>query len=221
MKHFIFYHGFGFSKNFWKNLSVYFINEKCTYLDSGYFNHQYNYDDYFKLDLINDKNTKLIGIGHSLGFIKLLNLNIKFDYIIGLNSFIQFLGNNPLIRKKREKELKALKINLINSPKETMKNFYQKCGVPDDIENLDNLNLTTLINDLGYLSKTINFILPDNTLILGAKDDVIVPSSLLYDNFNQFNNVKIKLMENGKHSLGFLEDRYLSDIIINFTNDIR
>ena len=35
-KHFVFYHGFGFDKNFWSNLAPYFAKEKCTYLDLGY-----------------------------------------------------------------------------------------------------------------------------------------------------------------------------------------
>lgn len=48
-KHFVFYHGFGFDKNFWSNLAPYFAKEKCTYLDLGYFGNKCEFNSECKL----------------------------------------------------------------------------------------------------------------------------------------------------------------------------
>ena len=38
MTHFVFCHGFGFDTHFWKRIAPYFSQEKCSFIDLGYFN---------------------------------------------------------------------------------------------------------------------------------------------------------------------------------------
>jgi len=40
MIQFVFCHGFGFNIHFWDNLAPYFAQEKCSFIDLGYFKKQ-------------------------------------------------------------------------------------------------------------------------------------------------------------------------------------
>ena len=51
-------------------------------------------------------------------------------------------------------------------------------------------------------------------MIIGTKDDIIVPLELIHDNFAQY-----EIMEQGGHALGFKEPEAIYQKIIEFTND--
>lgn len=210
-KHFVFCHGFGFDRNFWTNLASYFAHETCTYMDLGYFG-QSNYK------LTNTSGGQLIGIGHSIGLIKLLNLNIKFDYLIALNSFINFLGNDELLRDKRTIELAALKHQFIKNTVPTMQKFYKRCGVSFQPNYIENINITKFLEDFTILAKSFDLYKDTPTLIIGAKDDIIIPPKILHDNFSSYQNVQVKIIDNGKHSLGFTQTAYVASQIMSFIN---
>lgn len=212
IKHFIFCHGFGFDNSFWENLSPFFLNEKCTYLESGYFGDNPTVSPA-------SSETRLIGIGHSLGIPKLLSLNINFDYLIGLNSFINFLGTAPDLRKKRQQELYFLKNQLQKSPISTMQDFYQRCGVPMENGKVIKINTEMLLKELDFLTESVSIPQASRVLMLGAKDDVIVPPEILYDNFEKLTHVSIRIVDHGKHGLGFLKAEEIKTSILNFIND--
>ena len=209
---FVFCHGFGFDKSFWDHLIPYFSHELFVCLDLGYFGEEN------KLQIEN-KDTVLIGIGHSLGLLKLLALNRKFDYVIGLNGFVNFLGSDKSLHYQRDQELKALQEHFVLNPTLTLKNFYKRCNVPMDTKKLERINKERALNDLCSLSN--NFSLPSEIkfLILGSRDDRVVPTSVLYDNFNGYSNVTLQFLGNGSHGLGFLEAPTVYQKIMDFVND--
>jgi pimeloyl-[acyl-carrier protein] methyl ester esterase len=215
-KHLVFCHGFGFDKNFWKNLAPYFLNEQCTYLDLGYFadNCTLNAENFCYP--IKSNETLTIGIGHSLGLSKLLNTKQKFDYLIGLNSCVNFLGNEKDLRKKREVELALLTKHFMKSPINIMHNFYQRCGVAAEIGKIEKINSEVALNDLQFLAQSFNVPCDIPTLIIGACDDVIAPPAILYDNFAQYSNVVVQIMDHGMHGLGLLEADEISQRIKSF-----
>lgn len=225
MRHFIFCHGFGFNNNFWCKLTPYFSQERCTYLDLGYFNNP--------SECIADSQNRVIpagleateeaciGIGHSLGLLKLLNTGKSFDCIVGLNSFVNFLGNDPALRNKRNLELELLKQHFIQSPLSTLKRFYKRCGVPSFINqiNKEKINTNRLRADLKLLKLNITPPAMIPILIMASEDDEIVPKALVHDNFDPYTNVKIEVTRNGKHRLGLLEVDKLYEKIMSFIND--
>lgn len=198
IRHFVFCHGFGFDKSFWGNLAPYFTVGKSSFLDLGYFGEK------SKMPIIEDGEI-LIGIGHSLGLTKLLNFNKKFNYLVGLNSFVDFCGNAPGLRDKRKEELELLQKLFVQDATRTLKRFYQRCGVDWDINKLAKLNKDTALKDLESLLQ--GYELNNNTpmLIIGSRDDVIVPEEILQDNFSAYKNVTIEIMDFGKHGLGWLD----------------
>ncbi len=216
----VFCHGWAGNVSFWANLKPFFDAENINtinfkYLDLGYFgnNHLIKSCSYNNLSTYVQQNKQLhfIGVGHSIGLIKLLSLNIEFKALIGLQSFINFLGNDRLLNKQRKLEWLSLKQQFNHNSLDTLKNFYQLANLePTFIKDLLNkknqcyyLNKNLLIQDLELLS--VNFALHNNipVLIVGAIDDVIVPPELIFDNFAHLKNVKIDMLNTGRHSVGY------------------
>lgn len=216
----IFCHGWAGNVSFWGNLKPFFDAENINninfkYLDLEYFgnNHLIKSCSYNTLLTYVQQNKQLhfIGIGHSIGLIKLLSLNIEFKALIGLQSFINFLGNDRLLNKQRKLEWLSLKQQFNHNSLNTLKNFYQLANLePKFIKDLFNkknqyyyLNKHSLTQDLELLS--VNFSLYNNVpiLIVGAMDDVIVPPELIIDNFAHLKNVTIDMLNTGRHSVGY------------------
>jgi pimeloyl-[acyl-carrier protein] methyl ester esterase len=196
MTHFVFCHGFGFDIRFWERIAPYFSQERCSFIDLGYFSNRVNCE-YFK-------EQRIIGIGHSIGLSKLVSMYRHFDYLIGLNSFINFLGSEQTIRKKRQKELTALQKSFLKDPDSTLKNFYTRCGTPELIEqtNFSKLDCNLISSDFEWLEKE-HKLSKVPTLILSSDDDIVVPNTIVFDNFAKEPKVKIDSIIGGGHGLGF------------------
>lgn len=218
----IFCHGWAGDRNFWNHLSSWFAKNSSNilgtvFLDLGYFG-----EPCLNLpkDLQQSENINFIGIGHSIGLIKLLSLNIKFKALIGLQSFINFLGNNSVLRKKRTIELAALKKQFNINPIDTLKNFYKLANLNVNIDKYNCLNKNRLIEDLDLLF--LDFKLDQTTplLIIGAIDDVIVPSELILDNFGNLDYVTIDMLDFGQHSVGYRNAELIYKKIIGFIDAV-
>ena len=119
---FIFCHGFGLTPSFWNPLLEYFEQESTFCLDLGYFGKK-------RLRHPNNKQEfEYIGIGHSLGFTKLIESGVRFRYLIGINAFVSFLGNDPLLRQRRQRELEIFKKGITSNTECALKSFYEQCG---------------------------------------------------------------------------------------------
>lgn len=211
-RYFIFCHGFGYDNTFWDNLRPYYSNDTCTFLDLGYFGSKC-------VEVKIPPCAQVIGIGHSLGFVKLLNFDIKFDYIIGLNSFINFLGNNLVLRRTRLLELQKLRENLLKSPISTLERFYMRCGASSPSRVLANICLPRLSDDLDSLKNESNLRKDGKLLVIGSEDDVIVPKELVWDNFKGLGReVELKFFPNGSHALGLLNPKDVYEAIEGFVN---
>jgi pimeloyl-[acyl-carrier protein] methyl ester esterase len=210
--HFVFCHGFGFDTHFWERIAPYFSQEKCSFIDLGYFN---NRTDNQYLD-----NQAIIGIGHSMGLSKLLSMYSNFDCFIGLNGFINFLGSDQSIYQKRQKELKALISSFLKDADTTLRNFYVRCGAAELIEcnDFSNLDIDLILSDLQWLQKECK--LPDvPTLILSSDDDIVVPLSITSDNFSKQPWVKLDSIVDTGHALGFRKPEEVYKKIMSFLDD--
>lgn len=212
MTHFVFCHGFGFDRHFWERIAPYFAQEKCSFIDLGYFN---NPIESQYLD-----NQGIIGIGHSIGLSKLISMYNNFDCLIGLNSFVDFLGSEQIVRAKRQRELNALRLSFLRDPQSTLKSFYLRCGAPDLIvaNNFSNLNLDLILSDLQWLEKQHN--LPEApTLLLSSDNDIVVPRSITLDHFSKQHWVKTDSIMQAGHALGFRKPVEVYEKIMTFLND--
>ena len=212
MNHFVFCHGFGFDTQFWERIAPYFSQEKCSFIDLGYFGN--------RVDNTYLCNQRVIGIGHSIGLSKLLSMYSNFDYLIGLNSFVNFLGSDQIERKKRQKELNALRLSFLKDPDSAIRNFYIRCDIEELIECTDfsNLNRDLILSEFEWLQK--EYKLPEvPTLILSSNDDLVVPHAITSDNFSKQQYIKIDSIMNGGHALGFRKPLEVYRKIMSFLND--
>ncbi|MCE2991605.1 MAG: hypothetical protein ACK5WS_04375 [Alphaproteobacteria bacterium] len=212
MTHFVFCHGFGFDRHFWERIATFFSEEKCSFIDLGYFN---NRTENQCLD-----NEAIIGIGHSIGLSKLLSMYSNFDCLIGLNGFINFLGSDQAIYKKRQTELNALRSGFLKDADTTLRNFYLRCAIPELIErnNFSDLDIDLILSDLQWLQN--EYTLPDvPTLILSSDYDIIVPHSITLDNFREQPWVKLDSIIDTGHALGFRKPEEVYEKIMSFLDD--
>ena len=212
MTHFVFCHGFGFDTQFWERIAPYFSQEKCSFIDLGYFGN--------RVDNTYLCNQRVIGIGHSIGLSKLLSMYSNFDYLIGLNSFVNFLGSDQIERKKRQKELNALRLSFLKDSDSAIRNFYIRCDIEELIECTDfsNLNRDLILSEFEWLRK--EYKLPEvPTLILRSNDDLVVPPAITSDNFSKQQYIKIDSIMNGGHALGFRKPLEVYRKIMSFLND--
>jgi pimeloyl-[acyl-carrier protein] methyl ester esterase len=210
-EHIIFCHGFALSPQYWKNLAPLFNNTAQTFWDLGYFSNTK------QLELTHKK--PLIGIGHSLGMLKLMQASQHFKVIIGLNAFTSFLGFNAKLKRRRSLELEHMQAQLQAQPETTLKTFYQNAGLPDDIP--PQLNLLSLRADLNFLKEPITLSTSaPKFFILGSEDDPIVPRQLIQDNCNEFPQIQSIILPFGKHNLGYHYANEIYPIIRDFLDGL-
>jgi len=209
MTHFVFCHGFGFNSHFWDPLTPYFSREKYSLIDLGYFKHQ--------LQTVDLQGQKIVGIGHSIGLSKLAGMYQNFDCLVGLNGFMDFLGLEQAAHKRRKRELNVLRQSFLKYPTSMLKNFYARCGVPEFADHVDysNLDHDLISSDFEWLEKKHD--LPEvQTLILGSDNDVVVPEAIVFDNFSKKSNVKIDVIMDAGHGLGFRKPLEVHKKIMSF-----
>ncbi|MDR1334662.1 MAG: alpha/beta hydrolase [Holosporaceae bacterium] len=175
-------HGFVFSNEYWRNL-VPLLDGEVVFLGDTF-----------------DRRKRCIGIGHSIGFQKLNNSGIRFDFLVGLQGFINFCGNGYALRKIREKNLNRIMEMFAKEPSKALKFFYDTCQYPDDIP--EDIVGDDLIVDLLSMKKSYDHC-GCPTLVIGSDHDEIVPLSILEDNFRHNKNVVIEQINGISHSLGF------------------
>ncbi|OYV48673.1 MAG: hypothetical protein B7X06_00910, partial [Verrucomicrobia bacterium 21-51-4] len=187
----MFCHGFAFNARYWDVLRSFFANE------------------HWVLDLQSEMNwptpeaeVDYIGIGHSRGLNTLIRSPIPFKGLIGLNAFVDFIGRDAALAKLRRRMLQRLIAGFKADPKSTLAHFYEACGVIATPA-FHALNPDYLLYALHDLEKPVQCpSIP--MLILGAKDDTIVPPRLIHDNFLSHSQVYIEFLETGQHALGQL-----------------
>ena len=206
---FVFCHGFGFDATFWEPLRPYFSEMNTIYLDSGYFG--------APLSLQNPdcEPTDFIGVGHSLGLMKLMSmsLNIDFKYFIGLHGFVNFLGFDEQLHRRRNRELMHLTRHFSHSPEATLLQFYQRTGVALDLSQKHTFNQIKLSNDLASLAHAVSIPKDVPMLILGSNDDKITPPELIEDNFSHLSQVTVHIINQAQHGLGHLKPDVVYDKI--------
>jgi len=206
---FVLMHGWGSSGDYWQNLTP-LLGENNDYFvyELGYFN---NINQTSTQDLQNfidsHQDDKIIGIGHSVGFIKLLEQNVNFDYVFGLQSFTNFLGSRP--SQLIQDNFNGFVNQCIADPVLTLTQLYENSRIYEyfaDYVNLEgNINAQLVVDDLKDLAIDKSHLLnkiKENYCIFATHDDQAVPTFVVKDNFPE-NHVNFLDVEAG-HGLGIL-----------------
>jgi pimeloyl-[acyl-carrier protein] methyl ester esterase len=194
MENYLLAHGLGFTNDYWQNLT--------PLLDGEIF-----YFDDEKLD----ENREYIGIGHSLGFLKLNSSGLKFKHLIGLQGGLSYCGNSEKLRKKIvpivDETIELYKID----PVQSLRNSYKMYGYP--LELPENIDGKKLVAELELLKKSYPHC-GTKTTIIGTTLDIIFPKAVIEDNFKEFANVTIKILDlDIIHTLGFHYPEVVLDVL--------
>lgn len=214
---FVFFNGFGADYKYWDDLLPYFFDENYVLLSENYFKSPDDHDiEYLKKIC---KGKKLIGIGHSLGYHKLCDLNKKYEFfklnkIVSIEGFSQYLGSLEPMRSIRRFFLDLMKIGYTCFPKLTLSNFMLMCGAPM-LSLPSNLNQDVLMNDLDLLYSSIESPKIPH-LVLSSFDDWVIPFNIVEDNFRLLEDVKIIYTLGAGHLLGMKFPKYVSQEIKKF-----
>ncbi|MDR0942768.1 MAG: hypothetical protein LBM19_04155 [Holosporales bacterium] len=193
MSNYILAHGFGFTNDYWRNLKPLLNGNVFYYGDSV------------------DPSKEYIGIGHSLGFLKLNNSGLKFSRLIGLQGFLNYCGNDDKISSIMKPQLDEGIQKYKSDYRKTLKEFYTVCGYLGDVP--DSVTREDLLADLEAMKDSYKHCGAD-TIIVGTPDDSVIPSVLIEDNFADIDCVEIKMLDLGiGHTLGFNRSEVVLSII--------
>lgn len=194
-------HGFGFTNDYWDPF--------IPYLDDKYI----FFDEKFKLDSCET----YIGIGHSLGFLKLNLSGIRMKALVGLQGFLNFCGNTSPQREILKKNLARIIHSFSQNPKNTLKFFYKLCGYPQ--QNIPKkISKEGLIADLELMKQSFS---PCTApiLIIGSLQDNVVSKSILEDNFKP--PIVLQFIDGVNHTLGFAKPRETFEIVQHFLKTLK
>ncbi len=201
---FVLMHGWGSTGDYWQNLTPLLQDNDYFVYELGYFN---NINQTSSQDLQNfidsHQGDKIIGIGHSVGFIKLLEQNVNFDYVFGVQSFVNFL---PI--EQMQTNFSDFVEQCKGDPIKTLTELYQRSDIYDYfakyLENDgEHVNAALVVQDLQDLAINKSYLLDkiqNNYYIFGTEDDVAVPPLTINNNFPK-DHVKFLDVEAG-HGLG-------------------
>ncbi len=207
---FVFCHGFALDARYWQPLRVHCHPHQVVCLELGY------WQSPVELNQSDLQGQRVVGVGHSLGFLKLLQSGLRFDYLIGLNAFRHFLGFDAVLARRRKRELAQLTRQLVCSPQQALPLFYQRSGLPAPEIAWSNLHLPRLLADLEALAQAVVQLPNIPQLILAAKDDRVVPPELVWDNFGTCEQVTLEWLPFGQHGLGFWESEVVYQRLMSF-----
>lgn len=192
-------HGFGFTHHYWDPMLP-FLDDTYTFFDESF---------------VPDPRQTYTGIGHSLGFLKLSLSDVPLNACIGLQGFINFCGIGTQ-RIQRRKNLERMIHAFSKNPQQSLRFFYNLCGFPGKISTT--FTIETLIKDLKLMQQVFP-LRPIPTLILGSRQDKVVPSEVLEDNFKP--PVMLKFIEGVNHTLGFSKPQETFVAIKNFLKSLK
>lgn len=210
----VFFNGFGANCTFWDNLKTYFADYSYVLLSENYFKESKKINEHELKVVFEGK--EIIGIGHSLGYMKLCLLQEKYEFfklkkIVSIEGFSNYLSNIPYVREAREFGINYMKNCYTVAPILTLISFQTICGaIPLFPKVIDEKLLQA---DLELLK---NKVIPPKIphLVLSSIDDPIIPCWVIEDNFRSF--AKILYTQFAGHILGMKSPEWVSKKISEF-----
>ena len=161
-------HGWGFNPSFFNPLCQALKNYPHHFIDWGYFNP-------FSFPHL-DFNQPTIGIGHSLGFAKLLNLHLPLKATISLAGFTSFCPLPPLTGGTPKRVIERMSSRFNTSPHQVLNEFYKACGTSFTLPSLQTtLDTYRLKQDLDSLATITTFMPALPSLTIAGQGDQICP----------------------------------------------
>ena len=201
-------HGWGCNSHYWDGLLDNFSDfESCLY-DEGYFSS--------KIEPKLPQDANLIGIGHSLGFAKLLLMPVKWYKLISICGFTRFAYSNTFKSGITLATIDNMAKGLASSPLRELTKFYRMSKIDYAIDARD-INFQPLADDLmllGNLDLRLSHLSKTKVLSIIASHDPIVKIGISKACF--INN---KVINHVGHNLGMVKINNCVKLIRKFLEE--
>jgi pimeloyl-[acyl-carrier protein] methyl ester esterase len=196
----VFLHGWGFGPEIWGLWASAFPKRPVALLGAGYFGPR-------RMSLP-DNPDGWIGVGHSLGFARLLAMEVQWRGLIGLGGFLRFCSSPGRDAGTPAEMLDAMRARLDLDAADVLRRFLRRCGFKASqpprptAEGLVRLRQDlTLLRDLDLCaSPQLPAFLPP-ILLLHAADDRIAPLALAQEAHVLLPGSQLHVFESGAHAL--------------------
>lgn len=195
----VFLHGWGFGPEAWTPWVNAFSDRPVALLDAGYYG-----PERLVLPPCPDG---WIGIGHSLGFSRLLAMEIPWRGLVGFGGFLRFCALQPTGGGVPPDTLDAMIARLATDPMDVLRRFLRRCGTKDQQQRPPTPEgLSRLRRDLLFLRGPglTAPVVPPSTLLIHAADDRIVPLALAEEARTALTGAQLVTVDRGGHALPFL-----------------
>lgn len=164
-----------------------------------------------------------IGIGHSLGFIKLLLAHdnaIVLDGIIGIQAFTNFCGFDITLNYVRSLYLKQMMRDYSIDPVQTIQIFHHKCGLGDvSKQMIEDIDLRKTYDDFCLLLSETKIQTSIRPTLIFSKQDPVIPGRIVVDNFGA-TDIDIKYIEYDQHNLGYKKCAEILSFVLRYVHSI-
>jgi pimeloyl-[acyl-carrier protein] methyl ester esterase len=215
----VFLHGWGYGPCIWQAWAQTFGPQPggrpIALLDAGYFGPE-------RLNIPQNPDG-WIGVGHSLGFARLLGMNTPWRGLIGFGAFLRFCTKPRRNTGTPPELLDAMRARLDVAPAEVLRRFTKRCGQPVmDITLPDAPGMSRLRADLRHLQDLDMPVrrasLP--IVLLHAKDDRIAPLALAQEAIAALPGARLETFDSGGHALPFTHMADCLPLAQEFINDL-
>ncbi len=196
----VFLHGWGFGPEIWSPWADAFPKRPVVLLDAGYFG---------SLRMALPANADgWVGVGHSLGFARLLSMDVRWRGLIGLGAFLRFCPIPGRDSGTPAEVLDAMLAHLDTAPANVLTRFLRRCGLkgqtstlpgPDGLARLRQDLLVLRELDLGATPELLASAPP--ALLLHAADDRIAPVELAREALGMLPESRLHVFASGAHAL--------------------
>jgi pimeloyl-[acyl-carrier protein] methyl ester esterase len=211
----VFLHGWGFGPEVWSALAALAEERPTAVLNAGYFSAPQmalppNPDGW-------------VGVGHSLGFARLLAMNLPWRALVGIGGFLRFCQKADRPTGTPRDMIEAMISRLDVSPQEVLTRFHKRCGHANVTQaKAAPQGLARLRSDLELL-RDLDLAPPQHplpALFIQAEDDRIVPLELAREAQALLPGSTLDLLGSGGHALPLTRPQDCQRLIQGFLNDL-
>ncbi|MEO5332813.1 MAG: alpha/beta hydrolase [Magnetococcus sp. YQC-5] len=183
--HLLLVHGWGFGAGVWHPLLRLLSGVTPHALDLGYFGRSN----------LNMPAEPFIAVGHSLGFLWILNQLSNHPFatgcqgLVSINGFTCFVNTDTFPHGVPRRVLDRMRVRLSTNPVDVLTTFQRQAGMPNPLSIPPGLDIETLTQGLSWLiqweGQTALNQWRKPVLAIAAEDDSIVTPKMTRDSFNE------------------------------------
>lgn len=227
----VFLHGWGCGPEIWRPLAGAFGPAPVVVLEAGYFGPrrmlQLDHLPDSLPDYLPDNAGGWVGVGYSLGFARLLEMDVAWRGLMGISGFLRFCRypdtTGGAMTGASPEVLDAMLQRLDSAPEEVLARFHKRCGLKGAIrqrpaaEGLARLRRDLL--DLRGLDLR-PAVSPAPTLLIHARDDRIASPDLAQEAQARLPGARLELLDTGGHALPITRSQDCLRLIQGFLHDL-